>query len=414
MLEVLVGRQPIYNASLDVVAYELLFRKSGKWAGVVDGDQATGQVLFNALVEIGLDNLVGDRLAFINCTRRFIAEDGLLPPIKHRIVLEILEDIEPDEEFLGALRRVGQAGYQVALDDFVYTDKCAGLLSLADIVKLDIRQLGQPRLDEHVQLLRRRGVRQLVAEKIETLEEFEHCKRLGFDLFQGYFLSKPRLVRSRTVPGNRLATLQLLASLQDPDVSLEQLEAMIAQDVTLSYKLLQGVNSSAMGVRKKIESIRQAIAMIGLERLRMMVALIALSGLSNKPPAIMNTVLLRAKMCELLARALNRTDCGSFYLVGLFSMLDVLLNLPLATVVKELPLGDDVKEALLNQEGAPGEVLRCVVAVERAEFDGVTCLGLTPMQIQQAYLQSIAAADVCQAALSAPAESSGRAKVAAR
>ena len=400
MYEVFVGRQPIYNKALDVVAYELLFRSgSENRADVINCDEATGQVLLNALVEIGLDQLVGDRLAFVNVTRRFITDEGLLPLDKTRIVLEILEGIEPDEEFLSALRRVALAGYRIALDDFTYTEKLRGLVQLADTVKLDVRALDRRQLQEHVQLLRRHGVKQLLAEKVETLDEFECCKRLGFDMFQGYFLSRPLIVGSKTLPNSRIAILQLLCKLQEPEVGVEQLETIVSRDVTLSFKLLQCVNSSAMGVRKKIESIRQAIALLGLERLRMMVTLITLTNLISKPQAVMNTALVRAKMCELLGRALKRDDSSSFYLVGLFSMLDVLLSQPLEAVLHRLHLSDDVKEAILNSEGAMGEVLRCVLAVERVEWDGASCLGLTQIQIQQAYLQAIAAADKCQAAV---------------
>ncbi len=399
MYDVLVGRQPIYNRALDVVAYELLFRSSTEnRATIINGDEATGQLLLNALVEIGLDSLVGNRLAFINFTRRFLMDENLLPLEKTRIVLEVLEDIEPDDEFVNALRRVADAGYHIALDDFAFSEKYAELVALAKTVKLDVRALDRKQLHEHVKLLRQRGVRELLAEKVETLEDFEYCKQLGFDLFQGYFLSRPRIVSGQTVPSNRLVALQLLSQLQDPKVRLEQLDKIVSRDVTLSFKLLQSVNSSAIGLRRKVESIRQAIMLLGLDRLRLLVALITMSGFSDAPPAMMTTALVRARMCELLGQTLKREDASSFYLAGLFSLLDVLLNRPLETIINALHLTDDVKEAILNYEGAIGEVLRYVIAVERTEWDGTSFLGLTQAQIQQAYLQAIATVEECQAA----------------
>lgn len=400
MHEVLVGRQPIYNKTLDVVAYELLFRNSAEnRANIIDGDLATGQLLLNALVEIGLDNLVGSRLAFINFTRKFLMDESLLPLDKARIVLEVLEDIEPDAEFVQALQRAAQAGYRIALDDFAYSDKYEDLVRVAKTVKLDVRALDRKQLKEHVTLLRDRGVQELLAEKVETQEDFEYCKQLGFDLFQGYFLSKPRIVSGKTVPSNRMVTLQLLSQLQDPKVRVEQLDAIVGRDVTLSFKLLQCVNSSAMGLRRKVESIRQAIMLLGLDRLRMLVSLISLNGFTDTPQSVMTTALVRAKMCELLGQALKREDASSFYLAGLFSLLDVLLSRPLPEILNALNLTDDVKEAILNYEGAIGEVLRCVISVERTEWDGSSCVGLTPAQIQQAYLDAITATEACQAAV---------------
>lgn len=401
MHEVLVGRQPIYSRTLDVVAYELLFRNSYEnRARVTNGDEATGQLLLNALVEIGLENLVGNRLAFINFTRRYLTDDSLLPLDKAQIVLEVLEDIEPDDELVESLRRVAAAGYHVALDDFTFSEKHAALVDVARTVKLDVRALNRQQLQEHVHTLRQRGVPQLLAEKVETREDFDYCHELGFDLFQGYFLSKPQIVAGKTLPGNRMVALQLLSELQDPQVRVEQLETIVGRDVTLSFKLLQCVNSSAIGLRRKVESIRQAIMLLGFDRLRMLVSLITLTSFDDTPPSVMTAALVRGKMCELLARGLKREDASSFYLVGMFSLLDVLLSRPLAEIINALHLTDEVKTGILDLTGVMGDVLRCVIAVERTEWDGTGPLKLTASQIQQAYLQAIAAVQQSQAAIS--------------
>ncbi len=300
------------------------------------------------------------------------------------------------------MKRVAAAGYHVALDDFTFSEKYDALIRTARTVKLDVRLLSRDQLREHVAILRARGVPQLLAEKVETREDFEFCKELGFDLFQGYFLSRPRIVTGKAVPSNRLVALQLLSQLQDPKVRLEELDTLVGQDVSLSYKLLQSVNSSAMGLRRKVDSIRQAMLLLGLDRLRMLVSLITLNSFTETPQSVMTTALVRGKMCERLASGLKREDASSFYLAGLFSLLDVVLSRPLSEVVETLHLADDLKAALFRQEGVIGAVLQCVIAVERTEWDGGSCLGLPPAQIQQAYLQAIAAVQQSQAAVKAP------------
>jgi EAL and modified HD-GYP domain-containing signal transduction protein len=400
MDDVFIGRQPVYDRNLDVAAYELLFRSgTANQAAVKDGNRATSEVFLNAMIEFGLDSLAGDRPVLVNVTRKFIV-DNLLPPLdKGRFILEILEDIEPDEEFVAAMQRVAAAGYRIALDDFEFADKYLPMVKLAEIVKLDVRGLGLERLEQDAKILRRVGVKQLLAEKVETLDEFEHCKRLGFDLFQGYFLSKPRVLTGKTVRSQRLSTLQVLTALRKPDVGFEQLETIIGRDVTLTYKLLRYVNSASTGVRKKVESIRQAVSLLGLERLRTMVTLLTLSEMKDKPAEMVHIALTRAKTCELLGQALNRKDCESFYIVGLFSMLDALLDAPLETVVQSLPLCDDVRVALLDREGAMGHALNCALAMERPGADDVRLLGLSAAQIQHAYLEALGAARESQAEL---------------
>lgn len=391
MQDVFVGRQPIYNTKLDVVAYELLFRSgTDNKANIIDDDQATGQVLLNTLVEIGLDNLVGERLAFINCTRKFILDQDNLSFDKDRIVIEVLETIEPDDEIVEALQRVAEAGYKVVLDDFIYEEKYRRFVEIAETVKLDVSTLDRERLTENVQILRNYGIKQLLAEKVETIDEFEFCKELGFDLFQGYFLSRPKIVKGKSIPSNRIAAMQLLAKLQDPEVGYEELEKIVSRDVALSYKVLHYINSASIGQRKKIESLRQAIAMLGLHRLKTMATLITMAGINDKVQAVMNNALTRARMCELLASDLKRVDGETFYVVGLFSSLDVLMDNTMEEVLKTLPLTDDVKGALLHREGAMGEALRCAIAYEQNEWDNVHCLGIDPATIHQAYLQAVA------------------------
>lgn len=392
MHEVLIGRQPIYNRELEVIAYELLYRTNdNNSADFCDSHQATGQMLANALIDIGLDNLVGDRLAYINLTRDYFTDEHVLSLDKDRIVLEILESIEPDAEFIETVRRHVSQGYRVALDDFVYNERFRPLVEICSVVKLDIRMLNREDLLGQIAILRNCGVQQLLAEKIETHEEFELCKELGFDLFQGYFLSRPNIVRNMAVTGNQLAMLGLLTKLRNPAISLKELASIISQDVELSYRLLQFCNSSAVGISRRVESILQAVTLLGVTRLRMMVTLLTLKGLNQKPKAIVQTAILRARMCELLGIALKEKETDSFHLVGLFSALDALIDRPLGDILQDLPLRDEVKQAILHHQGRMGEALHCVLAMERTAWEDSKCAELSSDQVQDAYLQAIAA-----------------------
>ncbi|MFQ5828400.1 MAG: EAL and HDOD domain-containing protein [Candidatus Methylomirabilia bacterium] len=213
-VDVFVGRQPIFNQHLEVVAYELLFRTGEvDAAGVVDGDQATSQVLLNTFTEIGLDQIVGKRPAFINFTRPFIVGTYSFPFPRDRVVMEIMEDITVDEELIEAVQHLAQDGYRIALDDFVSSQTLHPLVPFADIVKLDLLAAERDRLEEHVAILRRHNV-EILAEKVETLEDLDFCQSLGIDYFQGFFLSKPNVVKGRRPLANRQTTLRVLTSLR--------------------------------------------------------------------------------------------------------------------------------------------------------------------------------------------------------
>jgi EAL and modified HD-GYP domain-containing signal transduction protein len=386
--DIFIGRQPIYDNDLRIQAYELLFRNSQtNSADVVDGDAATSQVI-NTLIDFGLENLVGDRPAYINFTRAFLLGEYPIPFTTEPIVIEVLEDIEVDDEMIRSVQQLSEQGYTIALDDFVYEPRLKPLVSLASIVKVDCLIHDRDSLRRQVASLKQFPVK-LLAEKVETHDEFEFCKELGFDLYQGYFLAKPRLVQGQRIPTNKLAILDLLAKLRDPAVRIVDLEETIRNDVALSYKLLRYVNSSAFAIRRKIESVQQAIVLLGLECVRKMVTLIALSGMDDKPLALTVTAVLRARMCELLAEALGRDDSEMFFTAGLFSTLDVLMDSSMSEIVKELPLSNDLQNALVANEGVLGSALSCVISCELGEWDDAHCLTLEPSQIRHASMEAI-------------------------
>ena len=385
-----IGRQPIYDRDLNVVAYELLYRKSEQdnWADVTDGEHATTHVLNNAFMEIGFDALVGEYKAFINMPRGYIVSEQLLSLPPERVVLELLEDIAVDDEVVAAVQRLSQQGYIIALDDFVFHEKLVPLVQLADIIKIDLKVLSSESLVEHVKQLKQGDVR-LLAEKVETQEEFDNCRQLGFDYFQGYFFSRPQIISSDKLPTNRLSILQLIARIYDPEVSFDELDRLISQDVTLSFKLLRVINSAAYALPRKIESMKQAVTILGIKNIRNWISMISFSGVDDKPSELFRSSMIRAKMCENLALALGVRDSDSCFTIGLFSNLDAIMDQPLTVLIMPLPLSTEIKQALLEREGMMGKTLNCVLAYEQGDWEKVVLDGLSPQQIRQAYAESL-------------------------
>ncbi|MBI5462001.1 MAG: HDOD domain-containing protein [Gammaproteobacteria bacterium] len=393
MQDIYIGRQPIFDRDLNVFAYELLFRGGTQnHAGEFDGDQATSQVIVNAFIEIGLDQIVGTHRAFINLTRSFVTTQTPLPFPKDRVVLEVLEDIHPDAEVIAGVRNLAAQGYTMALDDFVFNEDLSPLVELAQIVKIDLMALPREQLGEHVRLLRGYNVK-LVAEKIETQEEFEYCKELGFDYFQGYFLSRPNIVQGQQLPPNRLAVLHLLSKLQDPESDTGEIEKLVSHDIALSYKLLRYINSAFFALPKKIDSIRQAVVYLGTQAIKTWVSLLVVAGLGNKPAELVIQAMQRAKMCELLAQTAKRPHIEAYFTVGLFSLLEALMDTPLEKILEALPFTEDIRNALLKQEGPYGEALACVIAYEKGDFLRAYFDRLAPSQMTDTYLASARWAD---------------------
>lgn len=393
MGEYFLGRQPIFDADLNVKAYELLYRNADvEQSDVIDGDQATSDVLLNSFLEVGLTRVVGGHQAFINLTRSFLIKHEHLPPPSDQLVLEILEDVEVDQDLVDAVATLHERGYIIALDDFIYHEDLRPLIELADIIKIDLQALNRDQVTEHVNLLRQYPLR-LLAEKIETVDEFEWCKSVGFDLFQGYFLCRPRVLRGRRMPANRVNTMRVLAQLQDADVDVNALEKIISEDVTMSYRLLRYINSSAFALRQKIESIRHAIVYLGLKEVKQWANMAALSTIEDKSEELVKNCLVRAKMCELLAEHLGRVSKGTAFIVGMFSLLDALMDTPLDELLASLPLADEISDALLHNTGPYAEILHNTIAYDQGDWAAIDCPELSNSQLTDLYLQAVAWAD---------------------
>lgn len=365
--QVLMARQPIYDKDVNVVAYELLFRQfeTGS-AKIIDGDAATSELLIDAFTQWDIREIVGNTKAFVNFTRKLI---GNPPPFdRQHLVIEVLEDVPIDEQLVEDLKVLANQGYTIALDDFVHTPQADLILPLADIVKIDILQLSSSELDDHVKLLAPYRAK-LLAEKVETHAEFQHCTELGFDFFQGYFLCKPEIISNKKVPASKLAVLDLLQKLQDPNIEMKSLEAVISSDPVLSFKTLKLVNAASYAKVAEIESISRAINYLGLNTLRSLASLLALSNLSDKPNALKDHSCIRAKICELIGDKISPDEASSYFSVGLLSTLDAYFDKTLKEIVDLLTLHEDVESALICHQGSLGQVLDIAIKLQEANLE---------------------------------------------
>lgn len=389
----LLARQPIFDGNMQVVAYELLCRNSDlKFIASTDGDAASSQVLLNAFTELSIEEVVGNHKAYVNFTRTLLSSP---PPFnRQKLVIEVLEGQRVDAAMLHSLKQLREQGYTIALDDFELDENTQSLVAYADIIKLDVLSLSADKIRDHINYLKPFGVT-LIAEKVETYEMFEQCKALGFDLFQGYFLAKPRVITGRKISENKQSVLQLLSALHDMDVPIEKVERMIARDTLLSFKLLRLINSAAFGLSRDVESLRQAIMLLGFNKLRNWVNLLALSNLSGKPHELSVAALTRARMCELIASKMNqRSRVDSYFTVGLLSTLDAFLDSPLEELLSNLSLSEVLNKAMLTHAGPEGMVLKVVQAYEQGRWQDIDwhqleSLGLTPDVIAGAYVESL-------------------------
>jgi EAL and modified HD-GYP domain-containing signal transduction protein len=400
--EVFVARQPIYDASMEVVAYELLYRASpsSRTAQIGDPGGATLEVITGAALEIGLDRLAGGLPVHINFPEELLVKLPDLPLQAGRVVIEVLEDVRATPQVLQGIRTLRTRGHRIALDDYAPQDSDPRLLELADIVKLEITHPPADELARLARELRATGL-ELIAENVESREDFERCIGLGFKGFQGNFLQQPETFSARRVPMSRLGALRLAAALQSEDYSLDEVERILSRDVALSYRVLRCINSSYYNLPRRIESIRQAIVILGLDTLRQLCGLLCMQGLDDRPPSLIMQAMTRGRMCEQLGKLAGARDAGPFFITGLFSLLNALLGLPTRKVVEELPLTPAVARALVAGEGPLGAALQCTRAYERGVWDHAVYADLAPHLIRAAYVDALFWAEQARALLTA-------------
>lgn len=384
--DIFLGRQPILDRNQRIVAYELLFRSSlSPDANVLDDLQASARVITQAFSELGFVSVLGDKKGFINVSADLLLSSmiELLP--RDKVVIELLETIRVDEQIISRCRELKAMGFSLALDDFNGEAQFEPLFEMVDVVKVDLPQImGPAALEKSVKYLKHWPF-QLLAEKVEHIEQAILCKELGFDLFQGYYYARPTILTGRRTDTSKLALMRLLG-LALGDAETEEIEQVFKGDPSLSYNLLRLVNSVAMGMRHEICSLRQAIVVLGRQQLQRWIQLLLFVNPGDDLHSpLLELAATRGKLMELLATARPGQD-GDYqdraFMVGIMSLLDTLLGMPLQEVVKQVSLTSEVENALLSHDGRLGRLLLLVEKMERNDFDAAAEI-LDEMQLSR-------------------------------
>jgi EAL and modified HD-GYP domain-containing signal transduction protein len=385
---VLFARQAIVDRRGRVAGYELLYRGERDEMGrIPDAEHATCAVLVGAFAEVGFSAAVGAATAFLNVTERFLQEVDPLPMEPERTVLELLEDEAPSPELLARLRSLRAEGFRIALDDFVPTATNLAFLDVADLVKVDLRAHDRPTAERLMSTLAGRGLT-VVAEKVEDQAEADWSAAAGAQLFQGFFYCKPVELAGDELRAASLSRLRAAAGLTSPDAGVDEIEAALRTDPSLSLRLLRYLNSAALSLSHRVSSIRQGVMLLGPRTVRQWALVLLLGGVGEQRGPLLSTALARARTCEMIANARGAADPEAWFSVGLLSVSDVIAGRTMEEVVGELPLDEDIVAALLWRHGPKGEALAAAIACERGQIPV-----LDPTLVMAAYADAVAWAD---------------------
>lgn len=363
-----VARQPIFDLTGDVVAYELLFRGRMDAVDAQRRDSyATSQVVVNAFTEFGLEEVVGDQTCFINMTREFLVGELPLPFGPEQVVLEVLETVEVDDAVVAGVTALVAAGYRIALDDFVWGSGHERLIPLASFVKLDLLYGVTEHLDKIIAACRAWPDIQIVAEGLETPAHLALATELGFELRQGYVLSRPQVLTAASLSPSKLRRFELVGALSNPDSDLDRVLAIIVSDPALALRVLRTSNSAAVGLINRISSIRQAVVMLGLDRIRRWAMLMVVDDVAGATEPQMMEALSRARLCMNLAPAFE-VDPDAAFVVGLITAVAALLAVTPGTLARHVPLTPELVAALERGAGPLGRLLRTVEAYQRGDL----------------------------------------------
>jgi EAL and modified HD-GYP domain-containing signal transduction protein len=393
--EVLFARQPILDVDGRLAGYELLYRGDG---GSESPHAATSRVAASALSDLGLRSATGGAPAFLNVTTEFLLAMDPLPFGPEGVVLEIAADRVPDEPLIDRLGRLRQHGYMLALDGYAGQPSAEPLLDLAQLAKVDARGTGAIQLATLVAKLRDRGLRP-VANGVDAYTDHDRCADAGFELFQGDFVCRPREIVGHNVPTASIGALRLAAGISAPDTGVDELEKAIALDPGLSLRLLRFVNSAAFSLRHQINSVRQAIVLLGPRTVRQWAMLLLLSGIDERRGPLLVTALSRGRTCEAIASRLGADDTDAYFFTGMLSIVDALLDKPMDEALADLPLAEDVVAALVQRAGGKGRTLNMAEACERGAWDEAVLPSLDAAALAVLHVEAIAWADATAAGL---------------
>lgn len=401
MHEKFIARQPIFDKRLRVFAYELLFR-GGPQNVFRASEHASPSVIADSITLFDLQMLTGKARAFVNVDELALRLGAVRLLPSDRIVVEILETVEPNEENVRLCRELRDAGYILALDDFIDTPAMGPLVRLAHFLKVDFQLLDESGRRE---IARKYGGSNisLLAEKLETERELWEARRLGFGYFQGYFFCRPSMIETRDIPGNKLIHLRLLTTVAAPQLDYGAIEELLKREPSLLYRLLRYLNSPALGLPGEVRSVREALTLLGEEEFRRWVSIFAVVAMSSgKPPELIRTALTRAYFCEEFSRAAGLAEKrATLFLMGLLSITDALLDKPIAEVLRALPVAHEVREALNGEQNRFHEVYELLLSFERADWSQLAALvarlGCPEESVPASYQSAIQKASVFNA-----------------
>ena len=405
-METFVARQPIFDTRNDVYAYELLYRKDAVqnyFDPSADPDMASRRTLFNSFVEIGLDKLTGGRRAFVNFTKNLLLDGTpeLLSP--ELLTVEILENIDPTPDVLEACARIKQSGFQIALDDFVFSETNFAFIDYTDIIKVDF--LLTPLHDiavltQFIRELQESGNRErpirFLAEKVENKDVVNAAIKMGFEFFQGYYFSKPVIVGGRNINPTAINRMRLLHLSMKSEFSFDDVADVIRHDVGLSYRLLKFVNSANFGFRTVISNVQQALVVLGTDEARKWMALICLIELNqDNTPELTRMSLIRARFLEQVAQftGKGKQKTESLYLLGMFSLMDAIMEVPMVEIFEQIHVDESVSTPLISRAGNDFELLRLIELYEQGDFDAAAtqaeALSLPENSLAEIYMEAI-------------------------
>ncbi|MFC1866741.1 EAL and HDOD domain-containing protein [Thermodesulfobacteriota bacterium] len=373
-MDVYLARQPIFRKDKTIFGYELLFREgmSNFFSGI-DGNIATSNVLSNSFFSIGIEKITGKGLAFINFTQDLLLEQAPLLFPSEKLVVEILEDVEPTEKILEACKEISGQGYQIALDDFSYHSGIEPLIALSNIIKFDFIATSQEDIERYIKKFSEYDV-SFLAEKVETQEEFKTALEMGFDYFQGYFFSKPEILKERDISAGQLNLLEVMSEVNKSNFKFQKVEEIVTRDVAIAYKLMRYINSAYFRRGNDVSSVKQAIIMLGERGIRSFLSLVAMTKLAeDKPNELIRSSIIRAKFCELLGKDNgSKVNSSELFTLGLFSSIDAILDDTMEGVMAKLPLSDSLNKALIYGEGELNDYLGLAKCYEKGDWEGVT------------------------------------------
>lgn len=362
-----VARQPILGTDEKVFGYELLFRNGVEdFFNCADMEHASRSTL-NTSMLLGLDVLCDGRRAFINCTREVLLKDYITLLPSGQTVVEVLESVPADELVVAACQRLKEAGYMIALDDFVVNDPREALTDLADIIKVDLRATSP---EDAAAMVKRYGPWRcrMLAEKVETREEFLEAKKAGFVYFQGYFFRRPEILTAHEIPANRINYLRMLKAVSQPELDVREIENLVKGEASLCYRLLRYLNSAAFGFANEIHSVRHALAILGEREVRRWIRLVATLGAGQgRTSELVLSAMVRARFCELLSPKIAHGD-SDLFLMGLLSMMDVILEIPMSQVLDNVPIDQETKNLLLGGASRLRPFYQLMLAQESGEW----------------------------------------------